>query len=97
MVAGMQRKSNTPRSDAGAAGPQVRRGLSPDRAFVLHLDMRARPPSHIVGRVEHITSGRVAHVTSVREFLAFVTEVLREQAACPQSKRRQGADEEEHS
>jgi hypothetical protein len=51
--------------------------LSPDRAFVLHLDASARPPRRVAGRVEHITSGRVAHVTSLRELLVFLEEVLR--------------------
>jgi hypothetical protein len=46
----------------------------PDRAFVLHLDTRARPPQHVVGRVEHVTSGCVAHVTSLRGLVAFLVE-----------------------
>jgi hypothetical protein len=53
--------------------------LPPDRAFVLHLDVRAQPPRRVVGRVEHITSGQVAHVTSLRELLVFLAEVLRNQ------------------
>ena len=52
--------------------------LSPDRAFVLHLDARARPPRRVVGRVEHVTSGQVAHVTSLRELVAFLAQVLRQ-------------------
>jgi hypothetical protein len=53
--------------------------LPPDRAFVLHLDARAKPPRRVVGRVEHVTSGRVAHVTSMRELLAFLADVLHQQ------------------
>jgi len=34
----------------------------------------------VVGRIEHITSGKVAHVTSLRELVAFLTDVLRDQA-----------------
>jgi hypothetical protein len=32
------------------------------------------------GRVEHIASGRVAHVTSLEELVAFLTDVLRDEA-----------------
>ena len=52
--------------------------LTPDRAFVLHLDARACPPRRMLGRVEHVASGRVAHVTSVRGLLTFLIDVLRE-------------------
>jgi hypothetical protein len=31
----------------------------------------------MVGRIEHVTSGKVAHVTSLRELVAFLTDVLR--------------------
>jgi len=51
--------------------------LPPERAFVLHLDVRALPPRRVVGRVEHVTSGRVGHVTSLRELVAFLAAVLR--------------------
>jgi len=64
----------------GAARP-VPPELPPDRAFVVHLDARARPPRRLVGRVEHVTSGRVAHVTSLRELVAFLAEVLRDGAS----------------
>jgi hypothetical protein len=30
----------------------------------------------VVGRVEHVSSGKVAHITSLRELVAFLTEVL---------------------
>ena len=55
--------------------------LLPDRAFVLHLDAGARPPRHVAGRIEHITSGAVARFRSLRELWAFLEEVLRGQAA----------------
>jgi hypothetical protein len=51
--------------------------LHPDRAFVLHLDVRAQLPRHVVGRVEHVTSGQVTHVTCLGELLAFMAKVLR--------------------
>ena len=54
--------------------------LSPDRAFVLHLDVCALPPRRMRGRVEHVASGRVAHVTSLRGLVAFLTDVLRAEA-----------------
>jgi hypothetical protein len=50
--------------------------LPPDRAFVLHLDARAQPPRRVIGRVEHVTSGRVTHVSSLRELLSFLADVL---------------------
>ena len=51
--------------------------LPPDRAFVLHLDVRAQLPRRVVGRIEHVTSGQVAHVTCLRELVAFMAKVLR--------------------
>lgn len=82
----MQRKPNTPRSR-----PRTTSGLAfelpPDRAFVLHLDARAQPPRHLVGRVEHVTSGRVTHFTSLRELLAFLADVLGQAAVEERSMR----------
>jgi hypothetical protein len=52
--------------------------LSPERAFVLQLDARARPPRRIVGRVEHVTSGRIARIRSLRELTTFLGDVLRD-------------------
>ena len=76
----MQRKPNTPRSrQRTTAGRALE--LPPDRAFVLHLDARAQPPRRVIGRVEHVTSGRVAHVTSLHELLAFLADVLRQPVA----------------
>jgi hypothetical protein len=63
-----------------AAGGPIPLELPPDRAFVLHLDMRARPPRRVVGRIEHVTSGRIAHVDSLRALVAFLTDVLRDEA-----------------
>jgi hypothetical protein len=54
--------------------------LPPDRAFVLHLDARARSPRCMRGRVEHVASGRVVHVTSIRGVVAFIADVLRDAA-----------------
>jgi hypothetical protein len=80
IVAAMQRNPHTPRSH-----PRTTSGLAlelpPDRAFVLHLDARAQLPRRVIGRVEHVTSGRVTHVTSLRELLAFLADVLRQQVA----------------
>lgn len=76
----MPRKPNSPRSHRRTPlRPALE--LPPDRAFVLHLDARAKPPRRVVGRVEHVTSGRVAHVTSMRELLAFLADVLHQQVA----------------
>jgi hypothetical protein len=51
--------------------------LPPERAFVLHLDVRAQLPGRVIGRIEHVTSARVAHVTCLRELVAFMAKVLR--------------------
>ena len=62
-----------PRQTAKPAALEPR----PERALVVHLDVRARPPRRVVGRVEHLTSGQVAHVTSLGELMAFMAKVLR--------------------
>ena len=75
----MERNHRMPRSSPRASAKPATLELPPDRAFVLHLDVRAQPPRRLAGRVEHITSGEVAHVTSVRQLLVFLAEVLRHQ------------------
>jgi hypothetical protein len=75
----MQRKPNTPRSRQRTTSGRAR--VATDRAFVLHLDARAQPPRRVIGRVEHVTSGRVTHVTSLRELMSFLADVLDQQAA----------------
>jgi hypothetical protein len=47
-----------------------------ERAFVLQLDVRAQPPRHVLGRIEHVTSGRVARIGSLRELTTFLSDVL---------------------
>ena len=59
--------------------------LRPDRAFVVHLDASAQPPHQLLGRVEHITSGRVAHVSSLREPVAFLARLLCERVQEPEA------------
>jgi hypothetical protein len=51
--------------------------LSARLAFVLHLDARAWPPRRLLGRIEHVTTGRIAHVRSLRELITFLRDVLR--------------------
>ena len=75
----MQRKRNIPRSSRRSTAEPARLELRPDRAFVLHLDARAQLPRRVVGRVEHVTSGQVAHVTCLGELMAFMAKVLRNQ------------------
>ena len=79
MVARVARTRNTPRSAERTTASPAPLELPADRAFVLHLDARARPSERLVGRIEHVTSGKVAHVTSLRELVAFLTDVLRDQ------------------
>ena len=76
MVAAMQRKPTTP--EVQRTTTRVAPELLPERAFVLHLDARAEPPRRVTGRVEHVRSGRVRHVTSLAELLTFLADVLRE-------------------
>ena len=66
-----------PRSSQRTTSKPAAFELSPDRAFVLHLDARAQPPRRVAGRVEHVTSGQVAHVTCLRELVDFLAKVLR--------------------
>jgi hypothetical protein len=65
-------KRNIPRSSPPPAAKSARLELRPERAFVVHLDVRARPPRRVVGRVEHVTSGQVAYVTSAGELIGFM-------------------------
>ena len=60
-----------------ARGPRARE-LPPERAFVLLLDARAQPPGRMLARIEHVTSGRIAHGTSLGELMAFLAEILRD-------------------
>jgi hypothetical protein len=65
-------KKDGPAGADAAAAPR----LPANRAFLVHLDERASPPGSVSGRVEHVTSGAVAHVGSLAELLAFVGAVL---------------------
>ena len=68
--------------------------LPPDRAFVLQLAARAQLPRQMFARVEHVSSGQVTHVTSVRDLMAFLQEVLcttvQEDDAAPAQLTRRG-------
>jgi len=72
----MKRKPKTPGSRPRQTSEPVRE-LPPERAFVLHLDARAQLPRRMIARIEHVTSGRVTHVTSLPDLLAFLADVLR--------------------
>jgi len=51
--------------------------LSVQRAFVVHLGRRAgRGRRRFDGRVEHLSSGKSTHFTSVKGLLAFFEAVL---------------------
>jgi hypothetical protein len=69
-----KRNSDESRSDETPGSVTLQ--LSPELAFVLHLDARARPPRRMLGRIEHVTSGRIARIRSLRELLTFLREVL---------------------
>jgi len=60
-------------------GPRDEQGstLSTQRAFVVHLGRPAgRHKRRFIGRVEHLSSGRSTHFTSLRGLLAFFAAVL---------------------
>jgi hypothetical protein len=76
IVVGVARESNSFGSRRNEASDPTALELSPQRAFVLHLDARAEPPRRMRGRIEHVTSGRIARITSLRGLVAFLAEVL---------------------
>ena len=75
----MQCNRKTPRSSQRTTSQPPALELPRDRAFVLHLEARAQLPRRVVGRVEHVTSAQVAHVTCLRKLVAFMARVLRNQ------------------
>jgi hypothetical protein len=72
-------KPNIPRSSSPPTAKPARLELRPERAFVVQLDVHAHLPRRVAGRVEHVTSGQVAHFTSLGELMAFMATVLRNQ------------------
>jgi hypothetical protein len=72
----MERNRKMPRSPRRTSSKLAALELPPDRAFVLQLDAGAQPPRRVAGRVEHVTSGQVAHITSLRQLAAFLAAVL---------------------
>jgi len=51
--------------------------LSAHRAFVVHLGAASRPGRRrFTGEVEHLSSGRSAHFSSLKELLAFLVGIL---------------------
>ena len=63
--------------------------LSPQRAFVVQFREGSAPWA---GRVEHVTSGRVARFQSAEELWAFMTQVVGEGAE--QSPEEESSDRE---
>jgi hypothetical protein len=82
----MKRSRNLPRSSPRPTSRPPAFELPPERAFVLHLDARAQPPRHVLGRIEHVTTGRVAHITSLRELVTFLANVLHNRAGATRSR-----------
>ena len=57
---------------------ETRRALPVERAFVVHLRPEALPEEGLlVGRVEHVVSGRNEHFDSLPELLAFLGRTVR--------------------
>ncbi len=57
------------------ASPEKYSPLAPDRAFVVQLRQEVKvSPETLSGRVEHISSGRVALFASLSQLYAFIGE-----------------------
>ncbi len=69
-------KRNSDESRPDETPGSVALQLSPELAFVLRLDARARPPRRMLGRIERVTSGRIARIGSLRELTTFLRDVL---------------------
>ena len=80
IVGRVKDKRNSDESRPDETPVSVALQLSPELAFVLHLDARARPPRRMLGRIEHVTTGRIARIGSLRELTTFLRDVLREVA-----------------
>jgi hypothetical protein len=60
-----------------ARGFHVASSLSVHRAFVVHFGTGGGPRRHrFQGRVEHLSSGRTAHFSSLGQLLGFVGAIL---------------------
>jgi hypothetical protein len=74
--------ANTPRNHWTEIPPIARAfqgpstGLTVHRAFVVHFGTAEGPRRRFHGRVEHLSSGRTAHFSSLARLLAFVTTIL---------------------
>jgi hypothetical protein len=82
----MKRSRNLPRSSPRPTSRTPAFELPPERAFVLHLDASAQLPGQVLGWIEHVTTGRVAHITSLRELLIFLANVLHNRAGATGSR-----------
>src|SRR5262245_29216209 len=80
IVRRVARQRNRGGSLANRAPGPLALQLSPERAFVLHLDARAQPPRRMLGRIEHVTSGRIARISSLSGLTTFLRDVLRDAA-----------------
>jgi hypothetical protein len=61
----------------GDEGGRAGAAIPANRAFVCQLASAADPGRGIlVGRVEHVTSGRAAHFRSVEDLISFMGRVL---------------------
>jgi hypothetical protein len=58
------------------AEPERLTPLPPHRAFLVQLRADADPALCMMGRIEHVKSGRAAHFDSLDELLAFVHRML---------------------
>jgi hypothetical protein len=64
-------------AESGAGAPRSGAAFPPSRAFVVHLSADAVPSAlRVLGRVEHIESGRSRRFTSLDELVAFLVEVV---------------------
>ena len=72
---------------------ETRRALPVERAFVVHLRPEALPEEGLlVGRVEHVVSGRSEHFDSLPGLLAFLGRTVRVAGASASTKRGEGTN-----
>lgn len=63
-------------TDGSAIGSGATPAFSRDVAFVVHLTCAAGQPAGVLGRVEHVTTGRVGRFESADDLVRFMRQTL---------------------
>src|SRR5688572_24300586 len=72
----MADRSTSHWTEISPKAPSFQGPLSVHRAFVVHFGTGGAPRRRFRGRVEHLSSGRTAHFSSLAQLLGFVATVL---------------------